>query len=92
MEKKMTDEKIVLPGVPSVGRIVLFYTPDKSKHSNGIGNGPYPAIITQVVSAEQNIVNLKIFPPFKAPMDDGSVPLYDSVSSPERCWKWPPRV
>lgn len=74
----------------SVGRIVHFYTPDRSKQCNGVEMGPYPAVITQVTGPDS--CNLKILPPFRAPYDEGMVPMYDAVQSTDRYWKWPPRV
>ena len=79
-------------GLPTVGRIVHFFTSDKSKHSNGLANGPYAAIVTQVFPGQNKAANLKVFPPFKTPYDEGSVALHDPVHDPERYWCWPPRV
>jgi hypothetical protein len=84
-------ENINAPGAPSVGRIVHFYTSDKAKHSNGVDKGPYPAIITQVFPGSPHC-NIKVFPPFRTPYDEGSVPEHDVVQAPERYWCWPPRV
>jgi len=75
---------------PSVGRIVHFYSQDQAKHFNGQREGPYPAIITQVLGA---YVNLKVFPPFAADYHQGSVSHLDdcSVLNWSRYWVWPPR-
>lgn len=86
----MAEEKLNAPGVLSVGRIVHFYTLDRSKHANGAENGPYPAMVTQV--GGNGSCNLKVFPPFRTPYDEGSVPEYDPVQAIERYWQWPPRV
>jgi len=75
---------------PTVGRIVHFFTPDRSKQCNGIDAGPYPAMITQVTGIDS--CNLKIFPPFRTPYDEGMVPIHDAVQATERYWMWPPRV
>lgn len=82
---------------PSIGRIVHFYTTDATKHSNGQGNGPYPAIITQIFAGGAQGCNLKVFPPFGAPYDEGSCPqiAVQAESDPNqqsRWWTWPPRV
>lgn len=74
----------------SVGRIVHFYTPDRSKQCNGVEFGPYSAVVTQVTGPEA--CNLKVFPPFRAPYDEGMVPLHDPVQAPVRYWMWPPRL
>jgi hypothetical protein len=76
---------------PSVGRIVHFYTGDVAKHFNGLGSGPYPAIVTQV---RKRYANLKVFPPFAEPYDAGSVShvavaLEHGYST---YWEWPPKV
>lgn len=76
--------------IPSVGRIVHFYTLDRSKHANGVDNGPYPAIVTQVGGNGQ--CNLKVLPPFRPNYDEGSVPEYDPIQAPERYWQWPPVI
>ena len=78
-------------GSLAVGRIVHFYTGDRSKWSNSVDKGPYPAIVTQVGPAGTN-PNLKILPPFRTPYDEGSVPEYDPVQAIERYWQWPPRL
>lgn len=56
---------------PSVGRIVHFFTRTPGRQFNGVGEGPYPAIVAQVF--EGPYVNLKVFPPMSAPWDVGSV-------------------
>lgn len=77
----------------SVGRIVHFYTKNVSRHFNGQGEGPYVAVITQVLE-DGPYSNLKVFPPFGEPYDEGSV-TYDPAGrdsiEPGRCWCWPPR-
>ncbi len=76
---------------PTVGRIVHFYTGDTSKHFNGQGEGPYPAIITQVFDGAL-YSNLKVLPPFEGAYDEGSVSHLDDCSDgTTRYWVWPPR-
>lgn len=87
----MADQKINAPGALSVGRIVHFYTADKSKHCNGVNEGPYSAIVTQTFP-DGKMCNLKVFPPFRTPYDEGSVSEHDPVHDPSRYWCWPPRV
>jgi hypothetical protein len=89
---------------PTVGRVVHFYSdavkanPPGSPAWNGRGfngqeTGPYVAIVTQVFpDADGNVkyANLKVFPPFAPPFDEGSVS--EGVdASPGRYWEWPPR-
>lgn len=81
---------------PTVGRIVHFYTADQAKQSNGQGNGPYPAIVTQVFApgTTGQMCNLKVFPPFKSPYDEGSVHTRqhaEEMNYGVRYWEWPPR-
>lgn len=74
---------------PTVGRIVHFYTSNKSRQSNGQGEGPYAALVTQTFSGS-DFVNLKVLPPMAAPYDVGSVaPGPDETA--DRYWLWPPR-
>jgi hypothetical protein len=95
---------------PTVGRIVHFYSTNWGAQScspactgpgyNGVGEGPYAAIITQVFEgtgeyAERPYCNLMVFAPFSGsgPMDCGSVrekgPEHDETGG---CWwTWPPR-
>jgi hypothetical protein len=44
----------------TVGRIVHYYTTDKRHQSNGAGEGPYPAVVTQVLA--KTSANLFVFP------------------------------
>lgn len=87
----------------TVGRIVHFYSQtvaDRNPHQpgygyNGVGAGPYPALVTQVFTDTDGTVtycNLKVFPPFAPPFDEGSVAEYQSQHyHPGRAWVWPPR-
>lgn len=82
---------------PTVGRIVHFFTEDNAKQSNGQGKGPYPAIVTQVFAEGTTGVmcNLKVFPPFKTPYDEGSVHIRshaEQMGYTSRFWEWPARV
>jgi hypothetical protein len=78
---------------PSVGRIVHFYSKQRGLNGgiNGAGEGPYPAMVTQIFKSGDEIryVNLKVFPPFQSPFDEGSVSVKDEC--PDRYWEWPPR-
>ena len=85
----------------SVGRIVHFYShivADKNPRQpgygyNGVGAGPYPALVTQVFTdAQGNITyaNLKVFPHGAPPFDEGSVAERDGPHfQPGRYWEWP---
>lgn len=77
-------------GALAVGRMVHFFTPDRSKQCNGVEVGPYSAVVTQVTGLDS--CNLKVFPPFRAPFDEGMVPMFDPVQASDRYWIWPPRV
>lgn len=79
----------------SIGRIVHFYSDalaTRTDGNNGIGAGPYPAIVTQVFCEGDIVkhVNLKVFPPFRDIVDEGSVSEGADVC-PGRYWVWPPR-
>lgn len=77
---------------PTVGRIVHYYTRITSQHANGVGEGPYVAVISQVFE-QLTFSNLKVLPPFAAPYDQGSVKekAY-AVEGLDMCyWTWPPR-
>lgn len=77
---------------PTVGRIVHFYTTVPDLQSNGAGEGPYAAIITQVfANGEDAYANLKVFRPFGSDLDVGSVRHKDFDGDTGRCWVWPPR-
>lgn len=73
---------------PTVGRIVHFYTKDASRQFNGVGEGPYAAVIAQVHN--DRCASLTVFPPFAAPYSAGSV-MIDDVSGWQH-FVWPPRV
>lgn len=71
---------------PTVGRIVHFYTKDVGFWGNGVGEGPYAAIVTRVWS--DNCVNLTVFP------DCGNPYTLSSVTNKVddwNWWAWPPR-
>ncbi|MBY6244133.1 hypothetical protein [Methylosinus sp. Sm6] len=77
---------------PTVGRIVHFYTSNRGVQSNGVGDGPYAAIITQVFGdGDDAYSNLKVFYPFGEIRDEGSVQNKDFSATPDRYWVWPPR-
>jgi hypothetical protein len=57
---------------------------------NGVGAGPYAAVVTQVFTDSSGNVmfcNLKVFPPFAPPFDEGSV-SEGAESCPARYWTW----
>lgn len=66
--------------VPKVGLAVHFFNESMGAYGkNGVGHGPYAAVIAQV-SGDANdpatcYVNLTVFPPFEAPFFEGSVRL-----------------
>ena len=71
---------------PTIGRIVLF-TPNGNAAN---GAREYVAIVGQVFHDPENprpYVNLLTFPPFQAPVWEGSV---QEGEGPRR-WRWPPR-
>ena len=82
--------------IPTIGRIVHYYNPAlNDRDGNGVGQGPYPAIITQTwldQNGEVSYCNLRIF----AWNNDhyyGSVPEKDSIYySRGVYWEWPPIV
>jgi hypothetical protein len=80
--------------VPSIGRIVHYYTNDSSQWFNGAGSGPYPAIITQVFNPDlaNESCNLKILPPFGPVIDQGSVLYKENGYGRINYWDWPPHV
>lgn len=85
---------------PSVGRIVHFYSQAVANRDsrqpgygfNGVGVGPYPALVTQVFKDGDRVtyINLKVFPPFAPPFDEGSV-SEGEANCPGRYWDWPTR-
>lgn len=90
---------------PFVGAIVHFYnenigTPAGSAPPgyNGVGAGPYSAVVTQVFKDQDGRViysNMKVLPPFGKTFDEGSVSEFlgaPGVDSPPRYWVWPPET
>ena len=73
---------------PTVGRVVHFYTSQMLHQSNGLGEGPYAAIISQVHS--DPCVSLTVFPPFIPPYSASNVMEGTAQDSGNR-WCWPPR-
>lgn len=87
---------------PSVGRIVHFWSHEfaqQTEHGggfNGMGVGPYAALVTQVFKNDQGVVtycNLAVQVPFNTAIHEGSVahpsqPFADR----RRWWTWPERV
>lgn len=76
------------------GRIVHFYgtVPD----NNGIGHGPFAAMVTQVfhdAAGDVTYCNLKVFRPTAADHIVGSVAELGSTHHVEGAhyWEWPPR-
>ena len=80
-----------------IGDIVYFWTQNTAQHSNGQGSGPYAAMVTQIFfdSGREGYINLKVFPPFRPPYDEGSVPRLktdsekDTQPLPPRWWAVP---
>lgn len=69
--------------VPKVGLAVHFHNEALGSYgANGIGPGPYAAVISQVSGSATDpascYVNLTVFPPFAAPYFEGSVLLTGS--------------
>lgn len=82
---------------PSVGRIVHFHTTSPPKTDNGVGKGPYAALITQVFTdgdGNPTYCNLRVFTPTDGEKDCLSVPQRDSKFDVTGTyfWDWPPRV
>lgn len=75
----------------SVGRIVHFYTKDATKHSNGQGEGPYPAMVLQTFDGA--MANLKVWT-FDSTFVVGSVSekAVAEKSGHTNWYEWPPRV
>lgn len=80
--------------VPSVGRIVHFYTKDPARQFNGAREGPYAAMIIQPHG--ERCASLRVFPPFADEYTAGSVMLDDDTRPDDAVayqrWKWPPRA
>lgn len=78
---------------PTVGRIVHFFTKNTAHHYNGMGEGPYAAMIVQPHG--DRCASLQVFPPFAHDYQVGSVPLDDSPDASGDCvnrWRWPDRA
>ena len=87
--------------LPTVGRIVHFYTANASEQSNGRGVGPYAAIIVGIcgnTDAPNQMVNVNVFADHGADFcagsvlglnTDGAIP---SAIESGRYWTWPPQV
>lgn len=71
--------------MPKVGDIVHYYTKEGNRHSNGQGEGPYPAIVTQTFA--NDFLNLKVLPPFRPPYDEGSVAKKMEGTVQPRYWE-----
>lgn len=81
--------------IPSVGRTVHYYS--SSWDYNGVGAGPYAAIITQVFENPADpasaYCNLTVFLPSGAPLNVGSVPQQGTMHDfGAQHWCQPPRV
>jgi hypothetical protein len=73
---------------PTIGRTVLFTPQDPNSGANGAIE--YVAVVGQVFHDPGNprpYVNLLTFPPFQAPVWEGSV----QEGEGPRTWRWPPR-
>ena len=82
---------------PTVGRTVHYYTKNPTQQFNGIGEGPYAAIITQVHGEGDNpYVSVIVFPPFAQPYTQGSIHhMADNEffrTGEINGFAWPPRV
>jgi hypothetical protein len=73
----------------TVGRIVHYYTTDASRHRDGIGQGPYAALVVRVHDADAGVVNLRVFT-----SDDFSPSSVERKRSngQGQYWEWPPRA
>jgi hypothetical protein len=77
--------------VPSVGRIVHFFTDNAKEQRNGAGRGPYAALVTQVSPGD--ICNLKVFPPMGPEYDAGAIPPEATEGAQSgRFWAWPKTI
>lgn len=86
------------PAPPSVGRIVHFYSQEYVERTggegyNGMGAGPYTALVTQVHkdgNGDVTYVNLAVQPPFANAIHEGSV-AHTSYrhADARRWWAWP---
>ena len=80
--------------IPTVGRIVHYYShtfgPDQN---NGVGPGPYAAIVTQVIPGGR-YVNLRVLLPIGGSFNSTSVEEKPESAGPsdDRYWVWPPRA
>lgn len=70
---------------PKVGRIVHFYTMDSAKHFDGLGAGPYAALITAV---ENRGISLFVMAPSRA-YHEMHVTEGDGKSGMARWFQWP---
>ena len=83
--------------IPTVGRIVHFYTDDSAKQFNGQGRGPYAAIVVQLPPAAPSpnldlLVNLYVFACASGSHEEYSVPHKAFETLPadlQRHWEWP---
>jgi hypothetical protein len=75
---------------PTVGRTVHFYTKNPGQHFDGVGKGPYAALVTRVFP-NGHYADLKVFPPHAEPYSVGSAPHQEDVTQHTAWWVWPPR-
>lgn len=76
---------------PTVGRIVHFYTTIIKKQWNGVEQGPYAAIITQVNA--DGSVNLDIFPVCHIMPRGLETGIEEGEKAGRVCWwVWPPKI
>lgn len=75
----------------TVGRIVHFYTKDTEKHSNGQGEGPYPAMVLQTFD-EGRLGNLKVWAYSGGFVASSVAEKTEALKSGgQNYWEWPPR-
>lgn len=85
-----TEERQAGPLNPIVGCPVHYFTDNPKEQRNGVGRGPYAAVVTQVFA--NDVCNLKILPPMGPDFDAGSVEPETAASGVPRGRFWaPPR-
>lgn len=75
---------------PAVGRIVHVFITDPERQHNGMGAGPYAAMITQVYT--DDCINAVVQPPGVEPWHTASILRGDELSTMSQHWRWPERV
>jgi hypothetical protein len=70
---------------------VHFYTDDADLQFNGVGPGPYAAIVTQTFVG--GVCNLRVLPPTRKAYGMGAVSHEADRPPLDSCfWTWPPGV